>query len=661
MLKIQVVNGVDVGKGGIFMRGPVRVGRGHDNDVVLSDPRVSSRHFEIGIDGKDLVLTDKQSLHGLVVDDGKGRVELKDAQAVSQRRFSGPLRVEVGRTTLTVEYDDSTTQPVRRPLQSPETPDPLSFLSNPLDLEKQDRSTPRMVRDPRQSEASITGQFSRKDPRLASLFSLARELNAVRDQQRVVDLVIQAVFEAFPTANFFVISVPDDSIPSTQEVQLRPLHAKRRGDKSEQMRDATISQSLLRQVFVERQSMCFLNDEGEHAPTDSMMLANINACMMAPLLGQTGTLGVIEADTRGAGGIFGEEDLEVFNVIASLTAFAMERVRLTDSIYDMFEGVVRLSVTAIDARDPSTAGHSERVADYAIRLAIAVNDCSVGPYAPVSFSRDELLELRYAGLLHDFGKVGVSETVLTKPTRLPQEMLNTLRERLESARLSIRQQSLVQAYRLGGPNDWTTERVVGHAEELASGTIRMLDDAERLLVEFQPGKPLTDEARNSFEHLARLSFVDSRGRSRPLLTSKELEYLLIPRGTLTRLEWEEMRSHALKSRTYLSTIPWSKELARIPEFAGAHHEKLDGSGYPFGLTADSISVQARILAICDIFDAMTAIDRAYRKASPVPTVVNTLLREAQVGMLDPDLVDIFVNSVVPFVAQDYRLPGAKHQ
>jgi HD-GYP domain-containing protein (c-di-GMP phosphodiesterase class II) len=656
VLRIQVVNGPDVGKGGIFMQGPVRVGRGHDNDVVLSDPRVSSQHFEVGISGNTLVLTDKRSLHGLIVDDGNELVELKDSQAVSQRAFSGPLRIEVGRTTLMLEFDDSTTRPVRRPLASPPTPDPFSFLPNPNEFGERERSSARVVRDPSHSGEAVRSRFGHDDARLASLFSLSKELNAVRDLERVLELVVQATFEAFPTANFFVISIPEETIQQTADVRLRPLHAQRRGEKSLHQREATISQSLLKQVFEERQSMCFLSGDAGQTPSDSMMIANINACMVAPLLGQTGTLGVIEADTRSAGGIFDEEDLEVFNVIASLTAFAMERVRLTDNIYDMFEGVVRLSVTAIDARDPSTAGHSERVADYAVRLAIAINDCSKGPYAAANFSRDELIELRYAALLHDFGKVGVSEAVLTKPTRLPPEMLNGLRERLESARLSIRHQSLLQAHRLAGPNEWESERILAHAEELASGTIRLLDDAERLLIEFQPGKQLTDEARSGFEHLARLSFVDSRGRSRALLTSKELEFLLIPRGTLTRLEWEEMRSHALKSRTYLSTIPWSRELARIPEFAGAHHEKLDGSGYPFGLTAESIPTQARILAICDIFDAMTAIDRAYRKASSVSTVVNTLIRESQMGMLDADLVEIFVRSVVPFVAQDYSLP-----
>ena len=121
-------------------------------------------------------------------------------------------------------------------------------------------------------------------------------------------------------------------------------------------------------------------------------------------------------------------------MLASSTAFAMERLRLTENIYEMFEGIVRLSVTAIDARDPATAGHSERVADYSLRLAVAINDCSRAPFAQVELSRQELVELRYAALLHDFGKIGVSERVLTKANRLSNEQLTTVQARWEAAR-----------------------------------------------------------------------------------------------------------------------------------------------------------------------------------------------------------------------------------
>jgi 3',5'-cyclic-nucleotide phosphodiesterase len=643
MLRVQIVDGPDSGRVGIFMKGPVRIGRAQDNDVVLSDPRVSAQHMEVTFECGGLMLTDRSSLQGLRVFEGEQLIEMRSTSQATQRRFGHSVRVEVGHTTLVLECEHESTSAVRHRTETGST---ASLRST---------SVPRVVRSPQTSDEAVQRRLVNDDPRLASIFSLARALNAVRDLERVLELVARVTFEAFPVANFFVISMPEESTRKTGELRLRPLHARSRGGEPMDRDEAAISQSLLRSVHEKMESMCFLNSADDRPPSESMMLANIHASMVSPLIGQTGCLGVIELDTRGAGGIFDSQDLEVFSVIASLTAFAMERVRLTDSIYDMFEGIVRLSVTAIDARDPSTAGHSERVADYSLRLAMAVNDCSAEPFTHTALTRDELVELRYAALLHDFGKVGVSEAVLTKPTRLPQEMLNGLRERLESARLSARSQAMQQAIRTAVPHGWSADRLLAHADELSGQLCRQLDEAERLLLEFQPGKPLTDEARHAFAQLARLTFVDSRGRTRPLLTSRELEYLLIPRGTLTRLEWEEMRSHALKSRTYLSTIPWSRELSRIPEFAGAHHEKLDGSGYPFGITAEAIPLQARILTVCDIFDAMTAIDRSYRKASPVSRVVQTLLDEAEAGMLDRDLVRLFIDKVVPHVTQDYSL------
>lgn len=628
MIRVQVVSGPDVGKGGFFLSGRVRVGRSSSNDVVLTDSRASQNHFEILADGEEVLVRDNRSLHGTVVRSDGRMTELLNHTDAQSARVSRSSQVSLGDTMLMVDVDLSETPRTRRALSD----------SQPV------------LRSTFNGDDAVTRRLQADDPRLGSIFLLARSLNAVRDLDEILQLVADTVFAAFSSAGHFAVVVPDER---NTAAPLRPLRVIRRGGQHVAADDVRLVRRVLEDAYRNRQAMLVSGDDLSDAPLMEQTGQRISACMVVPLVGQRGPIGLIQVDSQSARGAFEPNDVELLSVIASSTAFAMERIRLTENAYEMFEGIVRLSVTAIDARDPATAGHSERVADYALRLAMAVNDCSLPPFTDVQFSREELVELRYAALLHDFGKIGVSERVLTKATRLWPGRLDTIVERFDAVRQSMRLAALQEALRRAERGDLPLGEVRTTADRLCGSLLAQLDDAERTLREFQPGRKLTPEARQLFHRLAGRTYEDSHGTQRPLLTVEELEHLSVSSGTLTATEWDEMRSHALKSRTYLMTIPWGAELRRIPEFAGAHHEKLDGSGYPHGLQAGQIAVQTRILTIADIFDATTAIDRPYRKATPLAKALEILQSEAAAGLLDSALVQLFIERVLPDILQDY--------
>jgi 3',5'-cyclic-nucleotide phosphodiesterase len=656
---VEILQGPDRGRTTMFHRSEVRIGRSRQNDVVLSDARVSGSHLVVRQEGLALVLCDMRSFHGSHVECEGGTLVLRDRSTEQSARVGRHARVSAGDTVLRIWLDAAL--PEQLPAGSARWAD--SERPRPAQADAARVSAPehrgrsRFTEDGQvvhavattssgEVEDAVSRHLGTQDPRLPGLFRLSRRLHAMRQPAEIWELVSRVAFEAFPMANFFAISVPDER-PGAAAGSLRGVKVETRGRARVEGAGARLSQSLLREVFESHQGMLFLREKMQGSPSESILSADISACMVAPLMAHERCLGVIELDTRGTSAVFDPSDLEIFQVIASSTAFALERAELLESIYDMFEGIVRLSVTAIDARDPATAGHSERVAECTIRLALAVNDAREGPFADVHFTPEQLVELRYAALLHDFGKVGVREDVLMKSGRMPPEVFAAFRGRVETWRWVRRHAALRQALDETSGGVGSPAAVQARADALVAGELARMDDALRCIEAFQSGRPLTPEACAWIDWLAGISWTDDAGRTHAVLPPEDASYLRIPRGTLTPSEWDEMRSHALKSERYLSTIPWSRALQAIPAIAGAHHEKLDGSGYPHGRRGDEIPLPTRILTVADIFDAMTAIDRSYRAATPVEEAVAALLREASQGQLDAAVVSLLVERVLP--------------
>jgi len=351
---------------------------------------------------------------------------------------------------------------------------------------------------------------------------------------------------------------------------------------------------------------------------------------------------------------YGERQERLAGSLASQAAVALANRRLYESISQLFEGFVKASVTAIESRDPTTFGHSFRVADLTVGLAEAMDRADSGPYRDVRFSGEELRELRYAALLHDFGKVGVREHVLVKSKKLYPAGLERIRQRVE---LLMRDLELGVARR---KLDWAAHRgKEGYAQHAArldaelAAAIAELNEALDVIVTINEPTAQAQDFTTQLLQITARSWPDHRGRMRTVLTPEEAGILAITKGSLTEVERREIQQHVVHTFQFLAQIPWTREFRRIPEIARSHHEKLDGSGYPFGIRGDQIPVQSRMMTIADIYDALTATDRPYKKAIRVEEALDTLRDEQRAGALDGTLLDLFIDARV-FQRTDWR-------
>ena len=333
--------------------------------------------------------------------------------------------------------------------------------------------------------------------------------------------------------------------------------------------------------------------------------------------------------------------------LASQAAVAVANSRLYESIRQLFEGFVKAAVTAIESRDPTTSGHSGRVANLTVGLAGVVDHVSTGPYGGTRFSTDEMMELRYAALLHDFGKVGVREHVLVKAKKLYPSELDHVRQRVELVKrgLELRYAGMKIEYLLEKGRRRYQEQAAAYDAELAAYLAELDDSLNRIVMANEPALLPRDFAAE-IERLALRGFEDHLGNRHSIITPEEASILAIPRGSLTPEEMKQIQSHVVHTYQFLAQIPWTKEFRRVPEIARSHHEKLDGTGYPYGIRSDDIPVQSKMMTIADIYDALTAADRPYKRAVPVDTALDILNEERRAGHIDSVLLDLFIEAKV---------------
>jgi len=328
---------------------------------------------------------------------------------------------------------------------------------------------------------------------------------------------------------------------------------------------------------------------------------------------------------------FSTESQELMLSIASQAAVAVRNAKLISDIKDILSAYVKYSAIAIDARSPHTAGHSRRVAGMTMRIAQAINEETEGDFSNVKFNDAELEELWFASWLHDIGKIGVRESVLEKTTKVSEDSIQNICCRMQLQVMENEMEKLSK-------KDITDPHFQKENEEIRD---KIRSDL-KFLININKSNYLDDESYERLCLIASRTYTDLDGKEKPILTENEFKNLSIRKGNLASDEWMEMRSHVSKTMTIIKNIPFTREMANVSAIASTHHEMLDGSGYPKNLEAKDIMLQARILAVADVFDALVATDRPYKQALPLDEALNIMRRDSERGLLDKRLVDLIV-------------------
>ena len=342
-----------------------------------------------------------------------------------------------------------------------------------------------------------------------------------------------------------------------------------------------------------------------------------------------------------------ERDVELVQSLAGQAAVSIENGRLYEDIENLFEGFIKASVIAIDQRDPTTSGHSVRVATLTCDIAEVADRANDGPFRDTEFSREQMRELRYAGLLHDFGKVGVREDVLVKSKKLPPVLLERIEARFDLIRRTLESdfhQKRAEHLLQHGKDDF--DAFLQSLEVEYESSRSQVDRFQEAIRESNEPKILPEASAEILEDIAATTFRNFEDQQVPYVTREEIHFLSIPKGSLDLDERLQIESHVTHTYNFLTQIPWTTNLAQVANIAHGHHEKLDGTGYPRGIQASQIAIQTRIMTVSDIFDALTASDRPYKKALSAQRAIEILDMEAKAGMLDRTVVDLVLASDV---------------
>ncbi len=326
---------------------------------------------------------------------------------------------------------------------------------------------------------------------------------------------------------------------------------------------------------------------------------------------------------------------------------SLENARLYEEIHTLFDGFVDAAVIAIESRDPTTSGHSRRVATLSVELAKKIDAISDGSFAQVRFSETQLQQIEYAGVLHDFGKVGVRERVLVKAKKLYEEDRRVVKLRFSYIKKALEVEHAERKLRVA--LELAKEELPARFADIDAELGRRMDEVDEAWAFVNRVNEPTVLDQGGFERLveiARQVYLAPDGELRPYLERDEVAALQVRRGSLTDIERVEIEGHVVHTTKFLSTIPWGRSYADVPRIAAAHHEYLDGSGYPRRLGAADIPIESRIMTIADIFDALTASDRPYKKAVPIERALSIIEDEVRVGKCDPQLFRVFVDGEV---------------
>lgn len=484
--------------------------------------------------------------------------------------------------------------------------------------------------------------------RLRAMVQVSIGLGTESTRQSLFAKIMDCIFDIFPTAEraFVILRDQREGLHETGVAGFHPAAASTRGP-CEENKVLALSEDIVNEVVSQRHSILStdVTDDHRFKNHESISQSGIRSVMCAPLIVEDDVIGLIQIDAQDQSHSFDQDDLQILTGIGAQVAVALKNFGLYEDIEQLFEGFVTASVHAIEERDPATAGHSFRVAEYSQRLAEAVDRSDEKLICDIQFSGEQMQELRYAALLHDFGKVGVREHVLIKARKLYHSQMDVLQERFRYARASLERQAyreLIDQHSELSSADFKIHRIA--METRLKMELERLQRFMTIIQQANEPSVTDDQVTEDLQAVADFAFPGEEDASLSLLNASEFEALTLARGSLTPDERMDIQSHVSHTFTFLSHIPWTGSLAAVADIAHAHHEKLDGSGYPRGLAGNEIPIQAKVMTVADIFDALTAGDRPYKRSISVEKALDILNNEAREGKVDPVLVDVFINS-----------------
>ncbi len=343
---------------------------------------------------------------------------------------------------------------------------------------------------------------------------------------------------------------------------------------------------------------------------------------------------------------FSNSDQRLAQSVASQAAVVLTNNRLILELKGLLETFIEVLASTIDEKSPYTGGHCRRVPEIAMMLAHAINRTDVGPLATHSLSEADLYELRIAALLHDCGKITTPVHVVDKATKL-EAIFD--RVHLVSARLEImRKHAHIQFLEAQLAVERGTKHIdIARTEQQYRAYVKNIYENEVFLRQCNTGGEfMRPEDRGRVQQIGLFDVSYENGETHPLLNENEIYNLSIAKGTLTKEERTIINNHMVTTLKMLEALPFPKNLKNVPDIAGSHHERIDGKGYPRGLTGEQMSVQARLMCIADVYEALTAADRPYKKAMPISQALRIMDKMSNEGHLDPHLFDIFVRENV---------------
>jgi len=356
---------------------------------------------------------------------------------------------------------------------------------------------------------------------------------------------------------------------------------------------------------------------------------------------------------------FSAEDQQLAESLASQAAVAVTNTRLIREQKELFDAFVKLIAGAIDEKSPYTGGHCRRLPELTMMIAEACNNQSEGPLKKFSMTDKDRYELKIAGWLHDCGKVTTPEYIIDKATKLETiyDRVNTVDTRFEvlkrDAKLAMLEQKLERL--TADPNSDTSDLVSEYENKIT----QLDDDREFVRTRNIGGEFMDEEAQQRIRDIAEYRWNDPHNVNAKLLDENEIKNLIIQRGTLTAEERKIINNHIVVTIKMLGALPFPKHLTNVPEYAGGHHERMDGKGYPMGLTREQMSVQARMMGIADIFEALTASDRPYKSGKPLTECLRILGFMKEDNHIDPDIFDVFIRDKVYMRYAEKFLPKSQ--